>query len=223
MKVAIPAKRDRLMARGALFAVLVGGFALGAVAYAQAKPAREPLTRKRLSVPTEIQGYPCAADYAWFFGDGKLQQCAVWRDILFGEISIPAQSWINLNHDGSPWFVFLARDTPIHGYICKGGGPLGPREGAMTALYPGGQLNTCWLAADSVVDGIPCVHASMWADAFGGGSGTYFHENGGLKSCKLSRDAVVGDRAFRRGDRIQLDRAGRPVSASPQQVVSEVH
>jgi hypothetical protein len=32
-----------------------------------------------------------------------------------------------------------------------------------------------------------CAYTSMWAHAFGGGSGAEFHENGRLKSCKLSR------------------------------------
>ena len=39
---------------------------------------------------------------------------------------------------------------------------------------------------------------SFMADVFGGGSGTFFHENGDLRSCKLSRDFG----ALRRGQRI---------------------
>ena len=85
----------------------------------------------------------------------------------------------------------------------------------MTALYPSGKLKTCWLAADSVVDGIPCVHASMLADAFGGGSGTEFHENGRLKSCKLSRNFMIGDHAFHQGDRVGFDGNGI-LAPSPQ-------
>jgi hypothetical protein len=79
----------------------------------------------------------------------------------------------------------------------------------MTALYAGGELKTCWLARDSLVDGVPCGHASVWADLFQGGSGTNFHANGKLKSCMLSRDARIGDRAFRRGDHVEMDANGQ--------------
>jgi len=133
---------------------------------------------------------------------------------VFGEITVPQESWINLTHDGHPDYVFLAHDAHVADYFCKGGGFLGPREGAMTALYPSGKLKTCWLAADTVVDGLPCVHASIRADAFGGGSGTYFHENGRLKSCKLARGAMIGNQVFRRGDHIHLEVTGGLAASS---------
>jgi len=60
------------------------------------------------------------------------------------------------------------------------------------------------------------VHAGVWADAFGGGSGANFDENGRLKSCKLSRNVKIGDHVFRRGDHIQLDRNGRPAAAGSE-------
>jgi hypothetical protein len=62
--------------------------------------------------------------------------------------------------------------------------------------------------ADSLVDGVPCEHASLWTDAFGGNSSTEFHENGKLKSCRVARDFPIGGRSFRLGDRIQLDENG---------------
>jgi hypothetical protein len=157
-----------------------------------ANRAREPRTRKRLCAPTVIQSYSRAADNAWFFADGGLAECSVSREIIFGEITVPGKSWINLTHDSYLDYVFLAHDTPVNGYLCKGGSFLGPTEGAVTVLYPSGKLKTCWLAVvDSVVDGVPCARASFWADAFGGNSGTYFHENGRLKSCQLSRGFMV--------------------------------
>lgn len=33
--------------------------------------------RKTLNLPEEIQGYPCAKGYAWFFVAGKLEHCTV--------------------------------------------------------------------------------------------------------------------------------------------------
>ena len=193
----------KLLCAPALLTVAVSPLAAG-------DAVREKLTRQRLTAVTEIQNYPCAADYAWFFADSKLAECKVAREIAFGEITVPRGSWINLSHDGDPEFVFLAHDTNVNGYLCKGGGLLGPTEGASTALYPSGKLKTCWLANDTVVDSVPCAHASFWSDALGGNSGTFFHENGKLKSCQLAREFTLGDRVFHRSDHIFLDAAGRP-------------
>ena len=171
-------------------------------------PARENTTRKQLSAPTEIQGYPCAAGYAWFFADGKLSSCFASRQTAFGEVTIPEKSMIYLSHDGNPRFVFLDHDAPINGYLCRGGG-----HDYSTALYPGGKLETCWLAADSVVDGVPCMRAGFTADVFGGGVATDFHENGELKTCKLSRDFTIDGHPFRKGDHIHLDASGHVTQA----------
>jgi hypothetical protein len=171
---------------------------LRAAAPAESKPPHENLTSQRLDSPREIQGYPCAATYAWFFANGKLKSCQVSREIPFGEITVPAKSWINLNDDGSPAFVFLGHDAKINGYLCKGGGGT---EGPSTALYPSGKLKTCWLAEDTLVNGVPCMHASFLGDVFGGTSELDFFESGAIKGCKLSRDFTVDGRSFHRGDR----------------------
>ena len=122
----------------------------------------------------------------------------------FGEITAPRKSWIHLTRNGAAQFIFLAHDAQIDGYACRGGG-----HDYSTALYPDGKLKTCWLAADSMVNGIPCMRAGFVADVFGGGVETDFHENGHLKGCKLSRDATIGDRTFHRGDHIRLDETGQ--------------
>jgi hypothetical protein len=200
------------MARFRSIPLVIFGLVMGSSFWpirATINPTGDPLTRTRLSAPSDVQGYPCAAGYAWLFFDGRLRECAVSRETKFGEIAVPTGSWINLTHNGDPDTVFLAHDTPINGYLCKGSGLPGPIEGASTALYPSGKLKTCWLASDTVVDGIGCAHASMMEDAFGGGSGTYFHENGRLQACKLSRGAVIDGHAFNQGDHIRLDASGK--------------
>src|SRR5664279_4599087 len=176
---------------------------LSAASSCTTHPPRETTTRKQLSIPTEIQGYPCAAGYAWFFADGKLASCFVSRETAFGEVTVPEKSIIYLGHDGTPHFVFLAHDAKVDGYVCRGGG-----HDYSTALYPSGRLKTCWLAADSVVDGVPCMRAGFTADVFGGGVATDFHEHGKLKTCKLSRDFKLDGHALRQGDHIHLDTSG---------------
>jgi hypothetical protein len=171
--------------------------------------AEENTTRRLLKAPEQIQGYPCAAGYAWFFGDGRLSACRVSRVTAFGGITIPAGSQICLARDGNPRFVFLAHDAAVKGYRCRGG-----ENAWSTALYPVGELKTCWLAEDSVVDGVPCMRAGFAADVFGGGVELDFHENGRLQTCKLSRDTTVDGRAVRKGDHVHLDAAGKLISSN---------
>jgi antitoxin component YwqK of YwqJK toxin-antitoxin module len=125
-------------------------------------------------------------------------------------VTVPEKSIIYLEHDGTPRFVFLAHDAKVNGYVCRGGG-----HDYSTALYPSGKIKTCWLAADSVVDGVPCMRAGFTADVFGGGVGTDFHENGKLKTCKLSRDFTLDGQALRQGDHIHLDTSGLLIRPTP--------
>ena len=144
--------------------------------------------RTKLQQPAEIQGYPCAKGYAWFFTGGNLQRCTVSQEVVFAEARVPAESIIVLQPDGKPNYVFLGHDAEVAGYKCRGGGLLGPAEGPVTAFFPNGKLKVCWLASDQTVQGVPCRHASFVADTFSGDAGVYFHESGKLKSCKLSQD-----------------------------------
>jgi hypothetical protein len=161
--------------------------------------AAETAARRNLIVATEVQGYHCAAGYAWFFGNGKLSSCSVARDTSFGDLTVPAGSEIFLTWDAKPRFVFLAHDAWMGRYLCRGG-----KRAWSTALFPDGKLKTCWLATDTMVDGFPCRRADFAADVFGGGAATDFHENGALAGCKLARDARVKGRAYRRGEHIRL-------------------
>jgi hypothetical protein len=176
---------------------LAGGLALNEGA------TRDVTTRRDLKSVTEIQGYSCAAGYAWFFTDGTLASCFVSRASAFGGIEVPAKSWIQLTRDGRPRFVFLAQDAAVNGFRCRGGG-----HDFSTALYPTGELRTCWLAEDSVVDGVPCMRAGFIADVFGGGVEVDFHSNGRLRRCKVSREFRYGGRVFAKGDHIVLDENG---------------
>ncbi len=118
--------------------------------------------RKKLTQPTVIQGYSCAKRYAFFYADGKLDNCAVNRETQYGEALIPRGSIIYLTPDGSLWGVGLAHSTRIHDVLCGGGGFLGPAEGSETAFYPSGKLHQCYLAKNQVVQGVPCAQRGCW-------------------------------------------------------------
>lgn len=155
--------------------------------------------RKRLDTPTEVQGYSCAAGYAWFYANGALERCEVTRETAFGEANVPAGSIIVLDANGKPKVVYLSHDAPVVGYQCRGGGLLGPGEGDTTAFYPSGKLKECWLAGDQEVQGIPCMDAGgfLAAALHHGGGATVFYENGRLRSCPVSKDFG----GLKRGDR----------------------
>jgi len=161
--------------------------------------AESETSRKTLQAPAEIQGYPCAKGYAWFYSNGSLRQCAVSRDTAFGEAQVPAGSIVVLLPDGKPRYVMLSHDATILGYHCRGGGPLGPAEGDATGFYPSGKLKLCWFVDDQEAQGVPCMAAGSFFDAIfhHDNVGTNFYESGRLHSCTLSKDF----KGLRRGER----------------------
>ncbi|MGB8845279.1 MAG: hypothetical protein WCC73_06345, partial [Terracidiphilus sp.] len=134
------------------------------------------------------QSIPCAKGDAWFFSDGQLQKCTVTREMPFGEITIPAGSWITLTEDGKPHFVQMNHDAPVLSLKCQGGSPLGPSEGPVVALYPSGKLKACFLAGDQTVQGVPCSHGGFFSTVSGPDPGVYFYESGKLRQCRLAAD-----------------------------------
>jgi antitoxin component YwqK of YwqJK toxin-antitoxin module len=142
--------------------------------------------RKALDRPAMIQGYPCAKGHAWFYANGHLKQCSLWRETAFGEALAPAGSIIILRPDGKPAFLLLSHAAWIAGNQCAGGSWLGPAEGSSTAFYPSGKLKQCFLAEDQLVQGVPCMNGGFFGDGRGGG--VKFYESGKLQSCKLTKD-----------------------------------
>jgi hypothetical protein len=166
-----------------------------------------PIERKHLAQPADVQGYPCAAGYAWFYDGGALSSCRVARDVPFGEARAGAGSWISLTSDGKPASVFLRHDTRIGAVTCMGSA-MG-REGIMTAFFPSGKLKECFLAGDQEIGGVPCAHGGFFSELSGGDASTKFYENGELRACRLSRAATVGGKQVASGARVELDEGGR--------------
>jgi antitoxin component YwqK of YwqJK toxin-antitoxin module len=150
-----------------------------------AQEPRPATHRTTLRQDTEIQGYLCAKGYAFLYANGRLEQCSVSREIAFGEAKLPVGSLIILLQDGRPKYAMLQHNAEVAGVKCRGGNRLlGPGEGAMTALYPSGKLEQCFLSDDEVVQGVPCRASSFLSrDA-----GVKLYEDGKLKSCTLAKD-----------------------------------
>ncbi len=176
------------MSTTVVFTVIAFAFTFAGNSTSSAAQTHQSTYRQKLAQPTEIQGYPCAKGYAFFYSDGKLQKCTVAREIPFGEITIPSGSWITLAEDGKPWGVQMPRDTQILGLNCQGGSFLGPSEGSVVDLYPSGKLKVCYLAHDQLVQGVPCGHGGFWASLNGPDPGVHLDPDGKLKQCRLSTD-----------------------------------
>ena len=105
----------------------------------------------------------------------------------------------------------LQKDTEIQGYLTRGEG-----HGFMTEIHPKGQVKTVYLAADQVIQGIPCAKFRFLSAVFwpvhGKNGGTYFHENGQLKYCELSKNYSIEGQRFRRGDAVRFDQDGKLVA-----------
>ena len=151
--------------------------------------------RRDITSSQNIQGHLCAVGPVWFYAGGQLRSCKIVDEATFGELRVPAGSWITLTPLGAPKFVFLAHDARLGNYVCRGGGP----ESYSTALYPSGKLKECWLAGDQAVQGAPCMGATFFTDVIGGGVSATFYENGKLRSCKLARDFG----SLKKGDHLQ--------------------
>ena len=155
--------------------------------------------RKTLDQSAEVQGYPCAKGYAWFYQSGHLRNCTVAKEIAFGEATIPAGSWITLTEDGKPQIAQMSHDTNVAGVMCLGGGLLGSSTGPVVAFYPSGKVKECFLAADQLVQGVPCAQGGFVASISHVDPSLKLYESGKLKSCKLAADYG----GMKKGDRFQ--------------------
>ena len=167
-----------------LLVVVLGafGFWLG---WAHAQDGKAKTERKKLERAQEVNGIPCAKDYAWFYAGGKLQRCTTSREVGFGMAQVPAGSIVAVLEDGRPDYAMMVRDVEVAGVTCSGGNRvLGPGEGAMTTFYPSGKLKQCFLAEDQDVLGVPCRASGMMRPD----AGVELFEDGRLKSCTLAKE-----------------------------------
>lgn len=156
-----------------------------------------------LTEPVDIQGVSCQG-HVEYYSNGRLKTCTLAREDTLSGQPLAEGTVVTFTADGVLDWCFLQKDTEIQGHLCKGQG-----HGWMTCFYPNGKLKLAWLGRDQVIQGIPCAEYSFWADAFGGGAGTYFHENGNLKRCRLANDVTVDGHLLKRGDQAAFDENGK--------------
>jgi hypothetical protein len=185
-------------------------------------PAASPAAAQRasqgqliLAEPTLVDGVLCV-ERALLHASGLLHECRLAPGAEFLGHRFPSNSWVGYTVSARP-HVWLGRDTELQGLVCRGSG----WRGWATSLHHDGALRGCFLAAEAVVDGVPCRKASFFTEVLRGSSYLGLHENGRLAECVAARTFTLGGREHRRGERIRLDAEGAPRQrAGPQAAAS---
>jgi hypothetical protein len=156
-----------------------------------------------------IDGITCAPTgkaLAEFYPSGRLAWCPIARDaVLFGH-ALPAMTWIGLTAEGLPSRAWLPSDTKLSGHLCHGTG----YKGYSVEFHPTGALRRCFLAADTEIEGVPCIRGSFWTEIRGGSkSAVSFRENGTLAQCQASRAFTRNGIQVRKWQTAALDVGGR--------------
>lgn len=165
---------------------------------AQPVPAKS-LAQRSLDRDSVIQGIPCArtrsAPIEVFRSSGRLAGCALFTDFTEAGHRFPRGTWLDRNEQGVLWHAWLERDTPLAGHTCHGAG----YKAWSTRFAPSGALASCYLAHDTIIDGVPCMAGSFWRELRGGARTTlYVWGDGHLKRCQLSRAATVNGQPLKK-------------------------
>jgi hypothetical protein len=199
--------------RGVLVAIAVfvaSSLVLAAMAASPAAARKQGKEKERmepLEAPREIAGVPCRTR-ASFDAEGRLRSCVLSRDTTFANgLTLPEGTQAGFDEEGRPSRAFLPANTSFDGHLCIGTGT----HDAITTFHPNGRLAFCNLARPESIGGVPCQQSSFWTWVTQGGSGTYFHDNGVLKSCLLADDVTVAGRTYRKKEHLALDRNGVPI------------
>ena len=79
----------------------------------------------------------------------------------------------------------------------------------MTGFHINGQLSLAWLPEDQVIQGVPCMAATFFTEAFGSSAAVRFHPNGNLAQCKLAESFIIDGIAFSRGKQVRFTEEGQ--------------
>ena len=172
---------------------------LSCTAFAELKGG---LSRLELAEPTEIDGIPCKEE-ALLYPDGRLEGCRLSRDAKVAGHLFPAGSWPYFDPPGTLKCVFLKHDFEVQGYLLRG-----ESHYYQTCFHPNGWLRFGNLKEATVIQGVPCEKSTRKIWLSKGPSGVYFHDNGRLKGCRLSRDI----HSFKQHKWIEIDREGNVVN-----------
>jgi hypothetical protein len=171
--------------------------------------AQKQLERRRLPATVVIDGITCGPTgraFAEFHSSGRLAECPLANDTVLGGHSLPATAWVSFTEDGAIHGAWLPRDTKLGGHVCHGTG----YKGFRVLFHSNGALRLCFLAADTEIQGVPCIHGSFWTEIRGGGkSAVHFRDDGQLVRCQASRTFTRDAIEVRRWQTATFDLQGR--------------
>jgi len=171
----------------------------------------DSIMRRRLETEQVIDSVRCAPTgraYAEFYSFGALRSCPLARDTVIQGNALPAGTWIGLNDGRELDFAWLPHDTELGGHPCHGVG----YKGYSVRFYGNGALRLCFLAEDTAIEEIPCVHGSFWTEIRGGSNSVVnFFPNGSLAGCQLSRDLELNGTVVKKWTRIGRTKPGAPL------------
>lgn len=149
-----------------------------------------------LSEATQIQGYPCSADWVQFNKSWKLTLLKLSEEKQIGETIFPKDTWIKPRKDRL--IVVFPGNTVIQGYHCRGNGT---SKGIQTSFYPSGKLYSFFPPEDVRIGQINCKASLL--------NNIVLFENGTLKSCTLAEDQLIQQENFKKGSRVSFHQDGR--------------
>lgn len=160
------------------------------------KPAIDTTGRSimRLGDDVEVSGRPCKRGWLKLHPNGVPSSFTASRELEFGKLKVPADTWVMQDDTGLVLVCALPRDMEIQGVPCRG---TGGAKGVQLEVYPCGSLKKVFLSKDTVIQGVPCAAGLL--------SGLVeFHPDGRLKSCKLSEAYTHAGVAYKKGARLEL-------------------
>lgn len=172
--------------------------------------ARQPeFVRRQLDQPSVVSDVRCAATgrhSADFFPNGALRSCPLASDTTIATHRLSAGTWITIDSLRRLEAAWLEKNTVLAGHTCKGTG----YKGFHVRFRPGnGSLFSCYLARDTIIAGVPCLHGSFWTEVRGGSrSVAVFHPEGSLAGCQASREFTLDGVRYPRWTRIARDTSG---------------
>jgi hypothetical protein len=147
--------------------------------------------------PIEVQGLSCQVP-AQYHPNGQLKSCILALDDTLDGQPFPEGTRLAFRENGDLWRCYLSKDAEIHGYLCKG-----KEDGFRTLFYSVNKPKRIWLVNDEIIDNVPCAKYEYLSR-----NDVTFHENGRLKSCKLSEDFIAEEKTFKKGDKIEFNEDG---------------
>jgi hypothetical protein len=111
-------------------------------------------------------------------------------------------TWLDFNAAGVLWGAWLDRYTTLDGHRCRGEG----YKAWSVRFHPSGALSGCYLAADTVESGVPCMRGTFLRELRGRGkTALQLYPDGRFKRCMAARDTTVDGRRINKWQLVERD------------------